>query len=109
MPKQMNLATLAVAMLLLAACDKPVPMPTAPQADLAKTNATNNPSPLPDTSVPSADSVLAPAATAMKKEAPGTRANATLTRAEQSSTMPVAGQANDHSAPLPAGKGASAP
>jgi hypothetical protein len=49
--------------------------------------------------VPPATAVLTVPAANPKVEAPGTRSSKAMTRAEESSAMPMGGQANDHSAP----------
>lgn len=61
-----------------------------------------------NTTVPSAESVLSPAETP-KPAATGVRDNKSMTRAEEAAAMPIAGQANDHSAPVGAARRASGP
>jgi hypothetical protein len=91
----------------LAACNKP-PDPATPQAEPATSGVAMPSSTLPDPSVPAAASALKAPAANTTTEAPGTRTNATLSGAQESNAMPMAGQANDHSAPLAPAKGASA-
>jgi hypothetical protein len=61
-----------------------------------------------DPSVPSADSVLAPAKATKTDPAAG-RSNTTMSSAQESTAMPMPGQNNDHSAPLGPARRASAP
>jgi hypothetical protein len=104
------LPILACALLgtLLGACSpRPAELPaTALEKGMPfpRTSAT----PMGDTSVPAAGSVYpgTPAATpastpTLTQAAAGQRDNSGLTAAEESRSMPQAGQANDHSAPLP--------
>ena len=100
---------LAGAVLALTACDKGRPDPPLPQVAAGPSRIASGTGGGTDASVPSAESVLAPPARAASKAEPGTRSNTTLTRAEESNAMPVAGQANAHSAPLAAAARASAP
>lgn len=83
--------------------DTPVPQTQPGQAERAPTNAGSA-----DTSVPSAGSVLPPAAEAKPDLAAG-RTNDTMSRAQESSAMPMPGQNNDHSAPVAPAKRASNP
>lgn len=62
-----------------------------------------------DTSVPAAQGVLTAQPTTPTVTAPGTRTQKSMSRADESTAMPMAGQANDHSAPLPPARRASAP
>lgn len=62
-----------------------------------------------DTSVPAAESVVMPTGTTPRADATAGRANAAMTRSEESSAMPTPGQNNDHSAPLAPAKRASGP
>lgn len=88
----------------LAACDRDVPRPGTPMMSSGQP-----PPPMRDSSVPTADSVLTGPAPVAVPEAPGTRSNRAMSRAEESGAMPMAGQAGDHSAPLAPRKGASTP
>jgi hypothetical protein len=109
MSNHMICGALAVSALFLTACEKVRPDPVAPRVDAGMPDVSQRASTSPDASVPPAGSVLASPATVTKKDVPGTRSNATLTRAEESSAMPMPGQANDHSAALAPGSRASAP
>ena len=110
---QTQAMTLAVTLLLGACAPKPAPPPgPAAQADRAGMTLPRTPST--DASLPSASSVFdasaaaagasaaAPAATA-----PQARANAELTPAQESRSMPLPGQANDHSVPVTPPKAAA--
>ena len=88
---------------LLAACDGNRAAPALENA----ASPTTVPTPVADSSVPSAKSVLTPPAGAAPPT--GSRTNAPLTAAQESTAMPMAGQANDHSAPKAEAKPASAP
>ena len=91
----------------LAACDQR-PDPATSRAEPAATGVATPSPTLPDPSVPAAASVLKAPAAATTPGVPGTRTNATLSDAQESNAMPMAGQANDHSAPLAPAKAASA-
>ena len=95
---------------LLSACDKRPLDPATPkvEAAVAERDAARQ-APAANTTVPSADSVLAPASPTPKASATAGRSNSEMSRAQESSAMPMAGQNNDHSAPLKSEKGASAP
>lgn len=85
--------------LSLSACkpsrtDPPAPM--ANQSPMAAGSVNNSAG---DTSVPSAGAVLAPGAAA-KPDTTSGRTNTSMTRAQESTAMPMPGQNNDHSAPL---------
>jgi hypothetical protein len=108
MQTQMIPAALAAMALLCSACDqRPVDTPP-PRSQIGTVTPSATQAATSDTSVPPAESVLSAASGAAKPAVDATRSNAKLTRAEESTAMPMAGQANDHSAPLPA-KRASAP
>lgn len=92
---------LATAAMLLTACDKERSKPPV-ETGRAQSGAA-------DTSVSSAGSVMSPASSPGGSDAAATRSNATLTPAEESSSMPMAGQGDTHSAPVTGAKGASAP
>lgn len=100
----------SLGVLLLGACDRrsggddavPPPVPARAETGLPPSSA-------PDTSVPLADSVLNPAPGASQPAAAAVRSNAGMTPAQESSAMPMAGQNNDHSAPVATGKRASSP
>jgi len=107
-PAAPALPGLAIVVLALAlgACSKaPVessaPMATPPQAGSAPATAVGS-----NTSVPDAASVLKPGDAAKADPATG-RSNGAMTRAQESGAMPLPGQNNDHSAPLPPARRAS--
>lgn len=98
---------LAVMSVALCACSKAAPDPAAAttgpvQAGTAPATAGGG-----DTSVPDASSVLRPADAARPDAAAAGRANGAMTRGQESSAMPMPGQNNDHSAPLPPARRAS--
>ena len=98
--------------LLLVACDKLPPRPQPQPRPITSQGQTSPLAPavtLPDTSVPSAAAVLATPAAPAKTELPGARTNAPLTAAQESNAMPMAGQANDHSAPQASAPSAGVP
>jgi hypothetical protein len=101
------LLAVCFAALLLNACDKELAR-TAPQVEAIKVEP-DAAKPATSTTVPAADSVVAPATQTPKADAATGRSNSTMTGAQESSAMPMAGQNNDHSAPLRSEKGASAP
>ncbi len=96
-------AALALCVLALAACEKRPSNPPVPQTGLG-VPALEKPA-LPavpsraDPSVPSAASVVTPPQGATAKDATGARPSGNLTRAEESSAMPMSGQVNNHSTP----------
>ncbi len=105
-----TVTTLCLTATLLCACQK-APSGSTPAAATAsptqtvpgtQTGGTNN------TSVPPADAVMAPTTTKPADAAEG-RTNGAMTRAQESSAMPLPGQNNDHSAPLATAKRASGP
>jgi len=103
-----RLAALGLLALSLVACSRapldtaaPAITPVQPESGSATADGAN-------TSVPPAASVLAPAAQTRPDPAAG-RTNGTMSRAQESSAMPMAGQNNDHSAPLTPSKTASSP
>jgi hypothetical protein len=103
-----HIAALGLAALLLSACNKsPSDMPL-PIATLAPGEAASASAESANTSVPDAATVFAPAAGAQPASAAG-RANEAMSKAQESSAMPMQGQANDHSAPLTPARGASSP
>ena len=109
MPNRVNLPVFCLAALLLSACDKGRSDPPAPLVEPVRVGASTTQPPLGGTSVPTAASVVAAESVAAKPAATADRSNTQMTRAEESSAMPMAGQNNDHSAPLTAAKRASAP
>jgi hypothetical protein len=100
---------LSACLTFLGACNKtPVasatPMVDTPVATGSGTTAGYDA----NTSVPTAESVFAPASAPKTDEKAG-RSNDTLGAVQESVAMPVPGQNNDHSAPLDPAKRASAP
>ena len=82
--------------LLCSACDqRPVDKPP-PRSQIGTVTPSATQAATSDTSVPPAESVLSAASGAAKPAVDATRSNAKLTRAEESTVMPMAGQANDH-------------
>ena len=108
-----TLAAWCFSVLLLSACDKgptlPRVEPTVPPVEPIKVEPGTTRSPAANPTVPPAGSVAEPANEGPKADASTGRSNSTMTRAEESNAMPMAGQNNDHSAPLTSEKGASAP
>ena len=104
--KHLQVYALAAAATFLAGCDGNASKPVIAVQDEVRPVTAQAPST--DASVPPAASVITPGAVP-KPEAPGARTNRSMTRAEESSAMPMPGQANDHSAPLAPAKRASAP
>ena len=102
------LAALCVVAATLAGCDRPASDPSMPPLDPARIEAVPITSGTSGTSVPAADTVPAPDVTSQPDPKAG-RSNAGLSTAQESGAMPLPGQNNDHSAPLPAPKGASSP
>lgn len=99
---------LGASLLLLNACDKAPSTPSAPMVQPVQKAPSATASPATDTSVPSAGAVLAPADAAKVDPTPE-RSNTTMSAAQESTAMPMAGQNNDHSAPIAPAKRASAP
>jgi hypothetical protein len=105
-----TLVALCFSALLLNACDRGQLGPTRPKVEVNKVESgTATQSPALNTTVPAADSVVSPANQTPKAGVATGRSNSAMTRAQESSAMPMAGQNNDHSAPLKSEKGASAP
>lgn len=103
-------AVAASTLLVLGGCDRNAADPPMPRAETFPV-APSTPG---DTSVPQASSVAQPveaAPAAPKDGPPATQSNAPLTDKQESTAMPLGGQANDHSAPkaAEAGSAASAP
>lgn len=96
---------LSLAILLLAACDRKPPMP---EVRTVQTDSSAAPASTPANWLPPADSasMAAPVATPPPT---GERNNAATGRGTGSQAMPMAGQNNDHSAPLASAKPASSP
>lgn len=109
MRTSLTLSALCLFSLLLTACDKRPSEPPMPQVEPVHAQTGTIPSTAADTSVPAADSVLPPGNETPKPGAAAGRSNKEMTRAQESSAMPMVGQNNDHSAPLATAKPASAP
>ncbi len=103
-----------ISSVVLVACSKP--HPETPAVAAAPVAAPASPGTAPagtagssvDASVPTAASVLTPARD-VKVDPNAGRSNQPMTRAQESTAMPLPGQNNDHSAPLPPAKGSSSP
>ena len=108
MPTPLALSALCLSTLLLSACDKERSRPPAPQVEPVQVETRTASPATAETSVPAADRVLTPANETPKPGAATGRSNDKMTRAQESSAMPMIGQNNDHSAPLAAAKPASA-
>lgn len=95
----------SLAVLLAAGCDK---TPNTPEMPGARTDSSAAPASTPQSWLPPADSasMAAPVATAPPT---GERSNSTMGSSPESRSMPMAGQNNDHSAPLAGAKPASTP
>lgn len=106
-------STLCLVAAGLAACGKPAPETRSPLPRAATAPEPSSPPPMTagaasDASLPAAETVMtAPADT--KIDPAAGRSNKAMTRAQESTAMPLPGQNNDHSAPLPAPKRASSP
>ena len=105
----MTLAALCLSTMLLGACDKGRPTPPMPTVEPVKAEAVGTQPAVTTPSVPAADSVLAPGNNTPKPDPTAGRTNTRMTRAEESSAMPMPGQNNDHSAPVSPARRASSP
>ncbi len=111
-----SMAASLFAALALSACSKTpadAPLPSVRSAANAPSPPQSPPAsphtgPTTDVSVPPANAVLAPALATPVDPTAG-RSNKAMSRAQESSAMPMPGQNNDHSAPLPPAKRASSP
>ncbi len=103
-----SLTAIALVALSMSACDKKPTAPPTPQVSNLRIEAGAAPASAPDSWTPSADSASAPGPVATTPPT-GERSNRAMTRAQESSAMPMAGQNNDHSAALSAAKAASRP
>jgi hypothetical protein len=103
-----TLAVLGLSALFLSSCDKRPSTPSTPVMGQA-TGTGSMQLQAGNTSVPPAETVMAPEGETPKTAATANRSNKSMTRAEESGAMPMAGQNNDHSAPLTPPKGASSP
>ena len=89
-----------LATLALVACQKRPAEPPKPEAQQAPAMPIPNPGSTVDSSLPSAASVLPPASDAPRAATPAGRTNRTMSASQESTAMPLPGQANDHSAPM---------
>jgi hypothetical protein len=83
----------------LAGCDPTEPKPLRPAADAAAAPTNLPPPPVADASLPDARSSLATGGDGNRASPPGTSARGTLTTHQESTQMPLPGQANNHSLP----------
>lgn len=98
-----------LSVLLLGACERDRLAPPIPRVEAVRIE-TGSPQPGgTNTSVPAAESVFLPAAETIKAADTAARTNKAMTRTEETNAMPMAGQANDHSAPAAAARRASGP
>jgi len=102
------LAGLCSVLLTVSACDRVGSDPPSPRAESAGTDV-RSPAAVAPTSVPPADTVLAPAPATPPPDTTAGRSNSTMSRSEESTAMPMPGQNNDHSAPVAPAKRASGP
>lgn len=109
MRNPLTLLALSLAALALGACNPSPPDPPLPVVAPVKVDPVVSPSAATDPSVPSADSVMVPASETPKSDASVGRTNSSMTATQESTAMPMAGQNNDHSAPVTPAKRASAP
>jgi len=92
-------------LLPLGACDRSTaPLPEPAMGPPATAQAS-----VPDPSLPSADSVFSSKDEAPKADAAAGRSNAPMSAKQESGSMPMPGQNNDHSAPVTPPKPASSP
>lgn len=99
----------SLSVLLLGACEPDRSAPPVPRVEPVRVETGSTQQGATNTSVPAAESVFSPAAVAPTPTPTAVRTNKALTRAEEANAMPIAGQANDHSAPTGAARRASAP
>jgi len=101
-------AALVLAGLALSACSRTAPEPPTPSVTPAPDLTAPSTAGAGDASVPAAASVVRPVAGA-KADAAAGRSLGAMSPAQQSAAMPLPGQNNDHSAPLPGAPRASGP
>lgn len=99
---------LAALLLALGACQRAPSDAAAPPGGPAQTQTAPPTGGGADSSLPDASSVLG-RSDGPKTEPELGRSNSAMTRTQESSAMPLPGQNNDHSAPLPPAKRASGP
>ena len=95
--------------LLLGGCTERPGTPPVPVVQAAQPASSASVGAGSDASVPTAASVMAPAAQASVPDTLAGRATKAMSRAEESTAMPMPGQNNDHSAPLPPARRAGSP
>jgi hypothetical protein len=96
-------AGLCLAALALGACDKKPPTtPPKPVVEASVALHGSTTAGAADPSLPSADSVFSPKNEAPKSDPAAGRSNNATSPAQEPVSMPLPGQNNDHSAPLPA-------
>jgi hypothetical protein len=103
-----TVACFSLAAVVLGACDESPPVASMPHAmpvQAASSSATGDAR---DPSVPPVDSVITPPSQTQTDPQAG-RTNRSMSRAQESTAMPMPGQNNDHSAPLTPAKRASGP
>jgi len=105
-PPALQGIAIAVLALALGACSKAPEEPSAPMATPAQAGSAPATAVGSNTSVPDAASVLKPG-DATKSDPAAGRSTGEMTRAQESGAMPLPGQNNDHSAPLPPARRAS--
>jgi hypothetical protein len=98
---RLSVFSLFLAAVVLSGCGKKVDDARATPVQPSQTERMPATSGSTDPSVPPAASVLPPAVPATPDPA-GVRMNGDLTKAQESSAMPMPGQNNDHSVPAPA-------
>ncbi len=103
-----SVAALGLIAVSLGACNKPSSLPPAPTVNAVPIKSGAAAGNAADTSVPAADAVLTPGSAA-KPEPTAGRTNSSMTRAQETSAMPLPGQNNDHSAPVAPPKRPSSP
>lgn len=94
--------TLAATLTACERASKPTPTPVVEAPAVTPTASTDN-------SVPSAGSVFPSPNDTPKADTTAGRTNTTMTPRQESVAMPMAGQNNDHSAPVAPAKPGSAP
>lgn len=103
------LIALCAGVLSLGACDKTQTTASAPMVDQPMPSASGvMAGPLTDPSLPSAESAISQSNVSKTDPTP-VRTDGTRQPAQDGRTTPMPGQNNDHSAPLGAGRPASAP
>ena len=100
MNKTLTATVCAALLCTLAACDKTAPPLPSTQADSPAPGAVSvAATPSFDPSLPSAEAASVPAASPTSRDDNASRPLGELSKADESSAMPKAGQANNHSSP----------